>query len=129
MRGPGGPAGLQNRFAALSKAVAVRFPRIPLSERSRCSGSSYRYPGVRARREGTVIDPAVTFYDDLADIYHLIYPDWGREVRRQGEVLDRLIRAQMGSETLSILDCSAGIGTQAIGRPLPPRRRDARVRW
>jgi hypothetical protein len=29
MRGPGGPAGLQNRFAALLKAVAVRFPRIP----------------------------------------------------------------------------------------------------
>jgi hypothetical protein len=55
----------------------------------------------------------VTFYDDLADSYHLIYPDWGREVRRQGEVLDRLIRAQMGSEPLSILDCSAGIGTQA----------------
>jgi glycine/sarcosine N-methyltransferase len=60
----------------------------------------------------------VTFYDDLADSYHLIYPDWGREVRRQGEVLDRLIRAQMGSETLSILDCSAGIGTQAIGLAL-----------
>jgi glycine/sarcosine N-methyltransferase len=55
----------------------------------------------------------VTFYDDLADSYHLIYPDWGREVRRQGEVLDRLIRAQMGSEPLSMLDCSAGIGTQA----------------
>jgi hypothetical protein len=32
MRGPGGPAGLQNRFAAFSKAVAVRFPRIPLFE-------------------------------------------------------------------------------------------------
>jgi hypothetical protein len=30
MRGPGGPAGLQNRFAALREAVAVRFPRIPL---------------------------------------------------------------------------------------------------
>jgi len=29
MRGPGGPAGLQNRFAALKEAVAVRFPRIP----------------------------------------------------------------------------------------------------
>jgi glycine/sarcosine N-methyltransferase len=62
-----------------------------------------------------VIDPAVTFYDDLAESYHLVYPDWGREVRRQGEVLDRLIRAQMGGEPLSILDCSAGIGTQAIG--------------
>jgi glycine/sarcosine N-methyltransferase len=60
----------------------------------------------------------VTFYDDLADSYHLIYPDWGREVRRQGEVLDRLIRAQMRSEPLSILDCSAGIGTQAIGLAL-----------
>jgi len=65
-----------------------------------------------------LIDSAATFYDNLADSYHLIYPDWRRGVRRQGEVLDGLIRKEMGSGSLSILDCSAGIGTQAIGLAL-----------
>lgn len=39
-------------------------------------------------------------------------------MRRQGEVLDGLIRAELGGQSLSILDCSAGIGTQAIGLAL-----------
>jgi SAM-dependent methyltransferase len=58
------------------------------------------------------------FYDHLADEYHLIFGDWERAMRRQGEVLDRLLRAQMCDECLSILDCSCGIGTQAIGLAL-----------
>ena len=61
---------------------------------------------------------AAAFYDDLADRYHLIFGDWDRAVRRQGEVLERLIRAEMGTGPLSVLDCSAGIGTQAIGLAL-----------
>ena len=32
------------------------------------------------------------FYDELAADYHLIYADWPGSVRRQGEVLARLIR-------------------------------------
>jgi glycine/sarcosine N-methyltransferase len=54
------------------------------------------------------------FYDDLADAYHLIFADWKASVERQGEILDRLIRTQAG-EAGSLLDCSCGIGTQAIG--------------
>jgi glycine/sarcosine N-methyltransferase len=61
---------------------------------------------------------AGAFYDDLADRYHLIFGDWDGAVRRQGEVLERVIRAQMGPGPLSVLDCSAGIGTQAIGLAL-----------
>lgn len=61
---------------------------------------------------------AAAFYDSLADRYHLIFGDWDRAVRRQGEVLDRMIRAEMGSGPVSVLDCSAGIGTQAIGLAL-----------
>jgi glycine/sarcosine N-methyltransferase len=61
---------------------------------------------------------AAAFYDGLADHYHLIFGDWDRSVRWQGEVLDRMIRAEMGDESLSVLDCSAGIGTQAIGLAL-----------
>jgi SAM-dependent methyltransferase len=58
------------------------------------------------------------FYDHLASDYHLIFADWKKSVLWQGEVLDRAIRAQMGTRTLSLLDCSCGIGTQAIGLSL-----------
>jgi glycine/sarcosine N-methyltransferase len=58
------------------------------------------------------------FYDDLAADYHLIYTDWRRSVRRQGDALDRLIREVHGDSPSSVLDCSCGIGTQAIGLAL-----------
>ncbi|GAA1292811.1 hypothetical protein GCM10009647_003130 [Streptomyces sanglieri] len=51
------------------------------------------------------------FYDELADDYHLIYPDWNASIRRQGDALDALI----GQDRAAVLDCSCGIGTQAIG--------------
>lgn len=55
------------------------------------------------------------FYDRFADDYHLIYEDWHHEVRRQGAVLDRLLRSYLGAGSLRVLDCACGIGTQAIG--------------
>jgi SAM-dependent methyltransferase len=58
------------------------------------------------------------FYDELADDYHLIYADWDASMRRQGEALDGLI----GRERASVLDCSCGIGTQAIGLALRGHR-------
>jgi SAM-dependent methyltransferase len=59
------------------------------------------------------------FYDDLAADYHLNYQDWHTSVRRQGEVLDTLIRTRLpGSEPLRVFDCSCGIGTQSIGLAL-----------
>lgn len=51
------------------------------------------------------------FYDELADHYHLIYTDWDASIRRQGNALDALI----GQDHAVVLDCSCGIGTQAIG--------------
>ncbi|WP_318205536.1 class I SAM-dependent methyltransferase [Streptomyces sp. SCL15-4] len=54
------------------------------------------------------------FYDELADDYHLIYADWDASVRRQGDALDALV----GRERATVLDCSCGIGTQAIGLAL-----------
>ncbi|MCX4648464.1 MULTISPECIES: class I SAM-dependent methyltransferase [unclassified Streptomyces] len=54
------------------------------------------------------------FYDELADDYHLIYPDWDASIRRQGDALD----AQIGQDRVAVLDCSCGIGTQAIGLAL-----------
>lgn len=51
------------------------------------------------------------FYDDLADSYAFIFPDWQAAVERQGNLISKLI----GESPLSVLDCSCGIGTQAIG--------------
>lgn len=63
--------------------------------------------------------PARGFYDQLADDYHLIYPDWSKAVSRQGGALDAVIRKRLGdsarTEALDVLNCSCGIGTQAIG--------------
>src|SRR5262245_20918850 len=53
------------------------------------------------------------FYDELAESYHLIFDDWGAAIRRQREVLARLLPAP--PEGKRLLDCACGIGTQAIG--------------
>ena len=62
---------------------------------------------------------ALQFYQQLAQDYHLIYADWTNAIERQGTALDRLIRARLDTgadqPALNLLDCSCGIGTQAIG--------------
>jgi glycine/sarcosine N-methyltransferase len=60
-------------------------------------------------------DSIERFYDQLAEHYHLIFSDWQLSIFRQGEALDRLIRMQRGAPPFALLDCSAGIGTQALG--------------
>jgi SAM-dependent methyltransferase len=56
------------------------------------------------------------FYDNLAAHYHLNYRDWHEAVPRQGKVLAKLIRDRGdGHDASTVLDCSCGIGTQAIG--------------
>jgi glycine/sarcosine N-methyltransferase len=60
--------------------------------------------------------PAVArFYDELAEDYHLIFADWRASLAWQAEVLERAIREHLGPGPRSVLDCSCGIGTQAIG--------------
>jgi 2-polyprenyl-3-methyl-5-hydroxy-6-metoxy-1,4-benzoquinol methylase len=60
----------------------------------------------------------VTFYDGLSGDYHLLFEDWSRSLRWQGEVLDRLLRGRLGRSPEAVLDCCCGIGTQAIGLAL-----------
>jgi glycine/sarcosine N-methyltransferase len=60
-------------------------------------------------------DSVTGFYDGLADEYHLLFADWDASVKRQGEILDRLIAGIIGPPPQRVLDCSCGIGTQAIG--------------
>jgi SAM-dependent methyltransferase len=54
-------------------------------------------------------------YDDIANLYHLVYPDWNEAIERQGSALNGVINTFVGSAPLSILDVSCGIGTQALG--------------
>jgi SAM-dependent methyltransferase len=67
------------------------------------------------------------FYDDIANYYDLIFHDWESSMSRQGEAIDQLIRHELGSEyqapEISVVDASAGIGTQA----LPLARKGFRV--
>src|SRR4051812_17762744 len=58
------------------------------------------------------------FYDGLAGEYHLMYADWRQEVRRQSSLLDGFIRQNMASPAKQVLDCTCGIGTQAIALAL-----------
>ena len=61
---------------------------------------------------------AQAFYDDLAPDYDVLHADWPASVRGQGAVLDALIRGELGGAPQRVLDCSCGIGTQAIGLAL-----------
>jgi glycine/sarcosine N-methyltransferase len=59
--------------------------------------------------------PTRTFYDDLAEIYHLMFPDWAQSVQRQAGILGPLIEREIPTGALRILDCACGIGTQTLG--------------
>jgi len=67
----------------------------------------------------------VGFYDDLAKDYQLIFGDWKQSVRRQAEIVSDLLEKNLSKSTqqkekgeLRVLDCTCGIGTQAIGLAL-----------
>jgi glycine/sarcosine N-methyltransferase len=60
-------------------------------------------------------NPTRTFYDDLAESYHLMFADWTQSVRRQAAVLGPLIEREIPAIALRILDCGCGIGTQSLG--------------
>jgi glycine/sarcosine N-methyltransferase len=64
-----------------------------------------------------------TFYDDLAEYYHLIFNDWERETRAQDTWLFFFMSEWMDmTSPLEVLDCACGIGTQAIGMAMRTRR-------
>lgn len=57
----------------------------------------------------------LSFYEPLADHYHLIFDDWNKTIQRQAGILSPLLIANLQSSSLKILDCACGIGTQALG--------------
>ncbi|KAM3090883.1 class I SAM-dependent methyltransferase [Phormidesmis sp. 146-35] len=54
-------------------------------------------------------------YDEIASLYHLVYPNWDEAIKQQGEALNGVVSNFVGSAPLSILDVSCGIGTQTLG--------------
>lgn len=60
------------------------------------------------------------FYDDLSQNYHLQFSNWEESIKYHSMVLDKLIckHLKKNREDIDLLDCSCGIGTQAIGLAL-----------
>jgi glycine/sarcosine N-methyltransferase len=56
-----------------------------------------------------------SFYDDLADHYHLIFEDWNRSIEKQAAILGPLLEQYTNRVTPRVLDCACGIGTQTLG--------------
>lgn len=68
------------------------------------------------------IEDVAAFYDALAADYTALFRDWDAAVVRQGEIVDRLVRAAIPTPgepgATALLDATCGIGTQAIGLAL-----------
>lgn len=55
------------------------------------------------------------FYDRLANLYHLIFPNWEESIERQAGQLAGIIHGRWGGGARTVLDVSCGIGTQTLG--------------
>jgi glycine/sarcosine N-methyltransferase len=55
-----------------------------------------------------------TFYDSLAGDYHLMFDDWWASATGQGAVIARLLGDLGVAPGATVLDCTCGIGTQAL---------------
>jgi glycine/sarcosine N-methyltransferase len=62
---------------------------------------------------------AQAFYDGLAADYHLLFDDWREAAVRHGDVIGEVLRELRVGPGARLLDCTCGIGTQAI--PLAAR--------
>ncbi len=69
-------------------------------------------------------EPVTDFYDGLSPEYRdNMGWDWETAVRKEGASLDRFLASEVGRPgPYSLLDCSCGIGTQAIGLALQGHR-------
>jgi len=59
-------------------------------------------------------DQISSFYDPLAEHYHLLFDDWDNAIDRQNRVIGSLISSRIPGKALKILDCACGIGTQSL---------------
>ncbi len=61
------------------------------------------------------LNPVRTFYDELAADYHLNFGNWDDAIANQAKILNKIIKEHANGSAQTLLDCSSGIGTQAIG--------------
>src|SRR5579864_4451961 len=61
------------------------------------------------------LNPIKTFYDELAADYHLNFGNWDDAIANQAKILNKIIKEYANGSAQTLLDCSCGIGTQAIG--------------
>lgn len=54
------------------------------------------------------------FYDGFADTYRFIFMDWEATVQRHAAILGTFLEARGYAAPSTVLDCTCGIGTQAI---------------
>ena len=59
-------------------------------------------------------DQISSFYDPLAEHYHLLFDDWDNAIDRQSRVIGQLLSSRSPGNALKILDCACGIGTQSL---------------
>ena len=59
-------------------------------------------------------DPISSFYDPLAEHYHLLFDDWDNAIDRQSRIIGPLLSSRNPGKALKILDCACGIGTQSL---------------
>lgn len=57
----------------------------------------------------------VSFYNELAKYYHLIYPDWEASILNQAGALSAVLERYKIGKSAKILDAACGIGTQVLG--------------
>ena len=61
------------------------------------------------------MDIVQNFYDNLASSYYKLFDNWNDDVKTQAEMMQKIFNRYGVSKTATVLDCAAGIGTQAIG--------------
>lgn len=61
------------------------------------------------------MDIIQSFYDSLATQYDKLFENWQTATHEQARILDRIFSEQGFDRSARVLDCSCGIGTQAIG--------------
>lgn len=54
------------------------------------------------------------FYDGFADSYRFIFANWEQSLTRQATIISKFLETQSYSPPATVLDCTCGIGTQAI---------------
>ncbi len=71
---------------------------------------------VSPKYNSRMVEIADDFYDHLAPGYHLIFEDWEASMARQAAALGPILERECGpAESVRVLDCACGIGTQALG--------------